>query len=90
MKNSKLAAFLGNEMDVVEVEDNELRCWYSPSKKQTVLIRDMDTIYILNCIKLIEGKGKTNPSPQVLAKKDDYLKWFREELKKREDGQTSN
>ena len=81
---SKLAAFLGEDLKEDEVfDDDELRCWYSPSKKQTVLIKDMETVYILNCIKMLNGQGKTEPSKEVLAKKDIFLKWFNEELNRR-------
>ena len=64
-------------------EDEELRCWYSSSKNQTVLIKDMDTIYIENSIKMLNGIGKTKPHKSLLDKKDIYLKWFSEELQSR-------
>ena len=59
----------------------EDRYWEGTSKKTRIC--DMDTPYILNCIRVLNGKGKTPLTSRLLSKKSVYLKWFEEELKSR-------
>ena len=79
-------AYLGEEVyssSVIENNDNELRCWYSSVKNNTMLISSMKTTYINNCINMLNGFGKTKPTEVMLSKKETYLRWFQEELTKR-------
>ena len=79
-----LETYLKHDFAVIdENEDDEVRIWKSTSKKSGILIQDMDTNYIQNCINFLLGNGKTPITDFLLENNEKYLKWFREELIKR-------
>lgn len=67
----------------VETENKEKRLWFSASKKKLIPIKNMDEVYILNCIKVLQGKGKSIISLSLQKNRDKFIKWFEEELKSR-------